>query len=257
MKHLVSMCAVLIVLPAMANAAYAQQGKGQGKGAGQGDCCTPGAVLTEQEAEEIVYMREEEKLARDVYLAMNELWNVKIFSNISEAEQRHMDALKKLIECYDLEDPVTDDTPGEFTNPVFTQLYDELVQEGSGSLLSALMVGALIEELDIVDLQDALEEAENPDVLHVFGNLVRGSRNHLRSFARQITSAGGTYEAQHLTQEEFDEIANSPMERGKGQGKGQGQGAGRSKKGAARGSGVRGGSGKGVQQRLRDGSCGQ
>ena len=103
------------------------QGRYQGKGGCLNVACTAGAVLTEHEEEHVVYMREEEKLARDVYLAMYDLWGMRIFSNISESEQRHMDALERLIECYDLEDPVTDDTPGQFTNPVFTQLYEGLV----------------------------------------------------------------------------------------------------------------------------------
>ena len=226
------------------------QGRYQGKGGCLNVACTAGAVLTEHEEEHVVYMREEEKLARDVYLAMYDLWGMRIFSNISESEQRHMDALERLIECYDLEDPVTDDTPGQFTNPVFTQLYEDLVQQGSVSALDGLMVGALIEELDIVDLRVALSETENPDVQSVFENLMRGSRNHLRSFYRLITSAGETYEPQYLSQEDFDEIVTSPIERGNGRRTPNQRG-----KGSIGVSGGSGGSGDGDQQRLRDGSC--
>jgi len=203
--------------------AAAAQGTVRQRAMNQRDCVfdqievTP---LSEQEEQGVLYMREEEKLARDVYRAMFELWEVPAFSRISESEQRHMDALGRLIVRYDLEDPVVDDTEGAFTNPVFVELYAQLVEVGSGSSVDALKVGALIEELDIVDLREALAQTDHADLQGVYGNLMRGSRNHLRAFAGLITAGGETYEAEHLTQEEFDAIAASPFERGNGRGKG-------------------------------------
>lgn len=177
--------------------------------------------LSTREEQDVLYMREEEKLARDVYRAMFDLWEVPTFFQISESEQRQMDALARLIVRYDLEDPVVDDTEGVFANPVFRELYGELVEAGSASMVDALQVGALIEELDIVDLRVALSQTDHADLQRVYENLMRGSRNHLRAFAALITAAGETYEAQHLTQEEFDEIAASPFERGNGRRSGQ------------------------------------
>ncbi len=170
--------------------------------------------LGEDEQSELLKMREEEKLARDVYLALYDAWELPVFSNISTAEQRHMDALGRMIARYGLEDPVVDDTPGVFSNPAFTDLYNQLVASGSQSSLDALKVGALIEEMDIVDIRAALAVTTHADLAGVYENLMRGSRNHLRAFAAQIYAAGDTYEAQYLTQEEFDEIANSPWETG-------------------------------------------
>ncbi len=196
-----------------------------GRGGMGGDGCIFDGIevtpLSDQEAQDLRYMREEEKLARDVYRAMFDLWQVPTFFQIGESEQRHMDALGRLIVRYDLEDPVVDDTEGVFTNSVFVELYGELVEAGSASMVDALKVGALIEELDIVDLREALSQTDHVDLQRVYGNLMRGSRNHLRAFASLITAAGETYEAQHLTQEEFDEIAASPFERGNGRGNGQ------------------------------------
>ena len=83
--------------------------------------------LTDAEKQNILLMREEEKLARDVYLVLYELWDAEIFANISESEQQHMDAVKRLITRYGLEDPVVDDTVGQFTNSEFLTLFDELV----------------------------------------------------------------------------------------------------------------------------------
>jgi len=172
--------------------------------------CTGDEPLAPEVAAHVLYMREEEKLARDVYIAMEEAWEMQIFTNIIASEQRHMDAVLALIDCYGLTDPVVDDTPGVFANPVFTDLYNTLVTAGAASPLAALMVGALIEELDIVDLRVALAESDNADVDRVFENLLCGSENHLRSFAAQIEKADATYVAVYLTQEEFDAIAASP-----------------------------------------------
>lgn len=163
-----------------------QQGEpGQGQG---GSCCVgQGTVsagqLTPQDAEHIVLLREEEKLARDVYLTLGAKWNVPVFTNIAQAESRHMSAMKMLVDRYGLEDPVTDDTVGNFTSPKFAQLYRELVASGSASLADAYQVGVKIEELDIKDLQDSLADIQSADVRRVYQNLLRGSQNHLRAFS--------------------------------------------------------------------------
>ena len=147
--------------------------------------------LTEAEEQHILYMREEEKLARDVYLTFYELWGAEIFANISEAEQRHMDAIKNLITRYGLVDPIVDDAVGVFTNQDFGILYDQLIADGTVSLEEALKVGVRIEELDITDLELALQETSQRAVQRVFRNLLNGSYNHLSAFQRNI-EAGGT-----------------------------------------------------------------
>jgi len=53
----------------------------------------------------LTYIREEEKLARDVYLYLYDMWGSSIFDNISVSEQAHMDAIKTLIDRYGLDDP--------------------------------------------------------------------------------------------------------------------------------------------------------
>jgi hypothetical protein len=135
-------------------------------------------------------MREEEKLARDVYLTMYELWDAEIFANISESEQRHMDAIKSLITRYGLVDAVIDDAVGIFTNQDFEILYDKLIADGSVSLEEALKVGVRIEELDIADLELALQETSMRAVRRVFQNLLNGSYNHLSAFQRNIEASG-------------------------------------------------------------------
>jgi len=152
----------------------------------------PAAIqLTEAEEQHILYMREEEKLARDVYPTLYELWGAEIFANISESEQRHMDAIKSLITRYGMVDPVVDEGVGMFTNPNFVGLYDELVLAGEISLEEALNVGVRIEELDIADLELALQETSMRTVRRIFQNLLNDSYNHLSAFRRNI-EAGGT-----------------------------------------------------------------
>ena len=156
---------------------------------------SPG-TLTPKEIEHITYMREEEKLARDVYLTLDELYEAPIFANISESEQRHMDALKNLIDKHGLEDPVIDDTVGVFPVPVratatnFNVLYNELVTRGENSYCDALQVGIDIEVLDIEDIEIALNDVEARDVTRVLNNLLNGSYNHLNAFTSQYEAAG-------------------------------------------------------------------
>ncbi len=142
-------------------------------------------TLTELEIHHITYMRQEEKLARDVYLTLYDLYIVPIFDNISASEQRHMDALEGLIEKYYLEDPVKDDTVGKFTNSFFTDLYLKLVEQGEENYCGALQVGLDIENLDIDDIEYALSEVEAKDVSRVLNNLLSGSYNHLSAFTNQ------------------------------------------------------------------------
>jgi len=156
------------------------------KGPGAGKNGPSLGTLTEQEIEHIRYIREEEKLARDVYLTLYELYQASIFENISASEQRHMDAVKGLIDRYGLEDPVEDDTVGLFSNPVFTELYEDLVKNGELSYCGALQVGIDIEVLDIGDIEIALnDDVAARDVSRVFNTLLSGSYNHLNSFQSQ------------------------------------------------------------------------
>lgn len=168
--------------------------------------------ISQTEIDSIIWMREEEKLAKDVYTTLGQVWGLNIFTNISSAEQSHTDSVKTLIDRYGLIDPITDETIGVFRNETFSKLYQDLVKQGSLSLVEALKVGALIEELDIKDLQERATTTADIDL--VFQNLERGSRNHLRAFTRQLSQQGETYIPIYISQSEFDEITSSEIERG-------------------------------------------
>ncbi|NPA90861.1 MAG: DUF2202 domain-containing protein [Chloroflexi bacterium] len=164
-------------------------------------------TLTPEEVEGILYMREEEKLARDVYLTLYDTWNTPIFQNISRSEQQHMDMVKSLIDRYHLSDPAEGNDIGEFTNQTLQQLYDQLVAKGKTSLADAFYVGATIEEVDIVDLLERLEQTDKADIVQVYNSLKCGSGNHLRAYVSQWEHlTGQTYEPQYLSEELYQEI---------------------------------------------------
>ncbi len=173
----------------------------------------PKEPLSTAEINGLMFMREEEKLARDVYTFLYEKWATGIFSNISASEQTHTDAVLLLLNKYQLPDPVNNNPRGVFNNPVLQQLYQQLTTQGN-SVAQAYVTGAGIEDLDLYDLEQAMLVADNQDILLVYSMLAKGSRNHLRSFYRNILNTGGTYTPQYMSREQFDAIVNSPMETG-------------------------------------------
>jgi hypothetical protein len=146
--------------------------------------------LSSAEVADLQYMREEEKVARDVYTALAAKWSeATVFERIALSEQRHMDAVKATLDLYGISDPAAGKAPGEFTNAELQSLYDRLVAEGSVSLTAALGVGQTIEKTDIADLQEAMAATTNADLDRLFGNLLRGSQNHLQAFTSHTDGA--------------------------------------------------------------------
>ena len=168
--------------------------------------------LNETESKAVMQLREEEKLARDVYQVLSK--HDPVFSSVQASEQNHLDAVGRLISNHDLDDPIAGKDVGEFSSEEMQDLHDQLVEIGSRSLEDALMVGTEIEELDIRDLYAFTPSAEHNDVENVFGNLARGSRNHLRTFHSMLIDSGGSYAPKYLDQATFDSIVNSDLETG-------------------------------------------
>ena len=186
--------------------------------------------LSADEVADLLHMREEEKLARDVYLALYDKWGTRVFQNIANAEQMHMDSVGALLETYGLDDPVaqTKDARGVFADPDLQALYEQLVSKGSTSLVDALTVGATIEDLDIKDLNEAMARTSHDDIRQVYENLKMGSENHMRAFVSNLRAQGADYTPQYITEAEFQQIleGSSGPGRGNGQGGGHGQGRG-------------------------------
>ena len=170
--------------------------------------------LTVDEAEDLTFMREEEKMARDLYLGFAELYAAEPFANVANSEQSHMDAMLRLLVKYGLPDPAAGMLIGEFQDPTLQALFIDLRAKGLVSVLEALKVGGLVEEVDMVDLADAIARATKPDLKQAYENLACGSRNHLRAFAANVAIAtGAPYVAQYLPQDAVDAILAEPNER--------------------------------------------
>ena len=182
--------------------------------------------LTDAEIEGLLYMREEEKLAHDVYVTLYDKWGMQLFDNIAGSELSHTNAVKALLDTYGIDDPATGAAVGVFANPTLQSLYDELVAAGAKSLADALKVGAAIEEIDILDLQQNLTGMTNTDLRQVYENLLKGSENHLRAFTSTFArQTGETYAPQYLSQAVYNAILsesvqnNAPMQGNGGRGR--------------------------------------
>ena len=171
--------------------------------------------LSPEEEATLLAMRVEEKLAHDVYVTLYDLWNMPIFLNISQSESRHTASIAKLLSAYNITDPVDDSQIGVFEDLEVQKLYTDLIAQGSVSLADAYAVGATIEEMDIIDLEEALAETDNADLERVYSNLKNGSIHHLSAFSRAIENQTGTdYIPRLMTTEEYNQLTSSRGNRG-------------------------------------------
>ncbi len=173
--------------------------------------------LSADEIAGLQYMVEEEKLAHDVYMTLGDVWGVPIFTTIAGSEATHQQAVRQLLNRYAIADPSAATPLGVFANPTLQALYDELVSEGSVSLTAALRVGALIEEVDILDLKANLATSTHQEITILYERLLNGSSNHLRAYAKQIERASGeAYAPRYLDPATFEEILGGVNGRGRG-----------------------------------------
>lgn len=181
-----------------------------GAPAGQVVAAAKPAALTASEAAALQYMREEEKLAHDVYALLYSKWGLPVFDNIAASEQQHTEAVRTLLSRYGVSDPSAGKAAGVFTNPELQALYDQLVAQGTVSVAAALKTGALIEEVDILDLQKRMTQTTKADIVRVYTNLLSGSENHLRAFVSTLASqTGEVYAPQQLDQATYDRIVGA------------------------------------------------
>lgn len=173
--------------------------------------------LSSTEISSLNAMREEELLAMDIYTNMYALYKIPVFNNISKSELQHASAVKSLLNKYGLPDVAADHIAGVFADSGLQTLYNALLAKGKVSLTDALMVGATIEDLDINDLQNHIaNDVDNQDILFVYNNLERGSRNHMRAFYRILSNRGTIYVPQYISQEYLTNIINGSQETGSG-----------------------------------------
>ncbi|MDD2918544.1 DUF2202 domain-containing protein [Rhodoferax sp.] len=168
--------------------------------------------LLPEEIAALKFMREEEKLAHDVYAALYSLWGANVFYQIALSETTHTEAILALLIKYCIDDPAADNAPGEFADPALQTLYNTLITMGQVNLIEGLKVGALIEETDIRDIHEKMAITDENDILKVYTSLLCGSGNHLRAFNKKLLEQGVTYVPQVITQEEWEAIASAPAE---------------------------------------------
>jgi hypothetical protein len=164
--------------------------------------------LSQAEINDLKFLREEEKLARDVYLYSYDKYQLMIFDNISQSEQRHMNSVLNLLNKYGIPDPASTEI-GVFNNTDLQKLYNILTKQADISSVEALKAGATIEDLDINDIDDFTANTTKPDLLNVYGNLNCGSKNHIRAFTRWLENEEVTYTPQYLSIEEYNVILSS------------------------------------------------
>ena len=195
----------LASLAAIGLAACSPEDTVSSHGNGEGLSQYPIESLNEAEEAGILQLREEEKLARDVYTLLEEKWGLSAFSQIKPSEQKHMDAVAKLINRYDLLDPAQESI-GSFENQKISSLFETLMTKGEQSEVDALQVGMTVEDIDIYDIDEILSKNDNQDIQVVFTNLRNGSIKHLQRFYTDLKTIGGTYEPQYISQELFDQL---------------------------------------------------
>ncbi|SEI47797.1 hypothetical protein SAMN05421831_102251 [Allopseudospirillum japonicum] len=133
--------------------------------------------------DELKFMLEEEKLARDVYLQLAEDTDLFIFSQIAASEQKHMDTLVRQAERFHIDvDDILVQEVGDFINPDLAILYTDLLTLDTQDVTQALQIGVMIETLDIEDLTANLQDPQLDALDQVFANLLQGSYQHLDAF---------------------------------------------------------------------------
>lgn len=166
-------------------------------------------TLTQNEINDLKFLREEEKLARDVYIYSYNKYKLAIFNSISQSEQTHMNSVLSLLNKYGIPDPSSVQM-GIFVNQDLQVLYNNLISQSNISLIEALKVGATIEDLDINDIDDFIINTSKSDLLTVYNNLTCGSKNHIRSFTTELSNNEVSYEPQFISLEEYNSIINTP-----------------------------------------------
>lgn len=174
----------------------------------------PLEAIDANEHEDLIFSRQEEKLARDVYLMLYQAWGIQSFNNIAQGEQAHMDLTLFMLDRYGIVDPLTSDAVGVYADPALTTLFRRLVTYGLQSPTRALVVGAIVEDLDLFDLDSALQRSDNRDLDTLWQNLARGSRNHMRAFYGSLENQGVYFTGIKLPTWYILQIVNSPSETG-------------------------------------------
>jgi len=160
--------------------------RGLGPGAGLNGGCLADAesgTLTDQQKQRLADQAVLEKISHDVYVAFADDTGDPRFEHIAWSETRHLEAVRTLMDRYEVADPTKGLATGEFSGDAATT-YKEYVDAGSTSTKAALETAREIEQRDIQGLRDAAKGLDAPDVQQVYEHLERASEMHLAVFSR-------------------------------------------------------------------------
>lgn len=165
-------------------------GDGTGVGDGNGPCSltgtaattAPSGTLSAAQKTTLAHMAEEEKLAHDLYTVFAARYDAQVFDRIAAAETRHLDAVRTLLDRYDVTDPTAGKAAGDFTDATVQATYDRLLKQGTASVDGALKAGLTFETDDIAALTKAQSGLDAPDVEQVYAHLLDASRMHQAAF---------------------------------------------------------------------------
>ncbi len=160
--------------------------------------------LKAEDQEALLFMLEEEKLARDTYQYLDSIYGLQQLANIASSEQKHMDAIVTLLDDYGISYTIL--PAGQFSDADLQAYFNLFKHDGQTSDTAALLIGATIEDLDIVDLQEYIDASDNNVLIDVFAKLQCGSRNHIRAFTSSLNTMGLSYQAQFLSDAELQAI---------------------------------------------------
>lgn len=173
-----------IIATMLAAAALGMAGCGTDADQASAPSAAPASALTAAERDAVLYLRDEERLARDLYAELLSTSGDQRFARIGASEQQHFDAMGTLIERYGLDDPAEGRAPGEFSSPELQALYDRLLKAGVASPEAAIAQGVIVEETDIADIDRHLRNIDEPEIEQVLVRLRAGSERHLAAFSR-------------------------------------------------------------------------
>ncbi len=166
------------------------------------------AQITPAEAGYLQFLREEEKVAHNVYEVLYAIWNEPSFLEIMSEEAEHMEVLKHLLKQKDIPDPLegieTDN--GIFTRPALKKMFEDLTAQGARSVTEAYKVAAIFEETDIRDLTNRFNATQDPDVREVYDELIHASEHHLRTCVQNLKRLGYAYPPTVLPREDYERI---------------------------------------------------
>lgn len=143
-----------------------------------------------QLVEDLQFMREEERLAGDLYQLFAERYpEATVFANIARSEDQHATAVGRQLTNFGIEDPSAGLEPGDYYFDELDELYATLATQGE-TLDGAIKAGIAVEEEDIADLKAALARESSDPVERTFGALLAGSENHLKAFTTALENGG-------------------------------------------------------------------